>query len=111
MKKIKNASQLKEEKMRLRIAELELEKTLKRDWAEVKEKLSPKSLLVDSVQHLKNKHWLENAINSAVSFLGSRMLQKLDEKIETGESEENFRNHFDLARKKHGADKFHQETY
>ena len=111
MKKIRSASQLQEEKMRLRITELELEKILKSDWAEVKEKLSPKSLFAESVQNVRSKHWLENAINSAVSFVGSRLMKKLDEKLQSGESKDNSREHFDLGRKRHGADRLHEETY
>ncbi len=111
MRKIRRVSHLEAEKLKLRITELELEKTLKKDWIEVKEKLSPKSLFAESVQNVKNKHWLESGIHAVASFVGSKILEKLDEKMGTRESKDNSGNHSNSAHGKSGAEKFHHETY
>ena len=45
MKKIKNTAHLREETMKLRIQELELEKTLRQDWADIKDIMNSQTML------------------------------------------------------------------
>lgn len=111
MRKIKRASHLEAEKLKLRVTELELEKSLKKDWAEVKEKLSPKSLFAESVQNIKNKHWLESGIHAAASFVGSKILEKLEEKMGKKETKDNSSNRSGSGHGKSGAEKVHHETH
>ncbi|MFI5153968.1 MAG: hypothetical protein ACHQET_11580 [Chitinophagales bacterium] len=111
MRKIKRISHLEAEKLKLRVTELELEKTLKKDWTEVKERLSPKSLFAESVQNVKNKHWLESGIHAAASFVGSKILEKLDEKMGKRESKDHSGNYSNQSHGKSGAENFHHETH
>ena len=49
MRKIKHISDLKEEKMRLRIKQLELERELRLSWNDLKNNLDPKTLLKNKI--------------------------------------------------------------
>ena len=49
MRKIKHISDLNEEKMRLRIKQLELERELRLSWNDLKNNLDPKTLLKNKI--------------------------------------------------------------
>jgi hypothetical protein len=83
MKKIKNLRQLREEKMRLRVKELELEKTIHKDWIEIREQLQPGNILKNHRDTIGNTHWLINGLNIAASSLTKKILEKAEEKIES----------------------------
>jgi len=83
MKKIKNKSQLEEEKLRLRVTQLELENKLRRDWVEVKESMEPKKIFQNAF-HLeagrKNSlgDWLLRGLHVAASSLVSSVLHRAE---------------------------------
>ncbi|HEX4876458.1 MAG TPA: hypothetical protein VFV31_07270 [Chitinophagaceae bacterium] len=52
MKKIKHLKDIRQEKMRLRIRQLELEKQLKKNWKELKTDLKPSGFLKSKLEDL-----------------------------------------------------------
>ena len=82
MKKIKNAEHLQAEKMRLRLQQFELEKKLRNDWREMREKMEPKNHLNHASEGHEINHWLVNGLSIAASTLTKTILQKAGEQIE-----------------------------
>jgi hypothetical protein len=82
MKKFKNAAQLREKTMELRIRELELEKALRKDWAEIKETMNPQTMLKKNMTNPQNGHLLLNSLSIASSLLSSKLLEKAEKNIE-----------------------------
>ena len=80
MKKIRSIADLKEQKMKLRIQELELEKKIERNWHSLKERLDPKTFWKDSLQEESTRHWIMTGLNAAVSFITGRIRRRHDEK-------------------------------
>jgi hypothetical protein len=81
MKKIKSIRHLQEQRMILRVRELELEKSIRGDWAELKEKMKPGSMLDNSRD---SSNWLTSLLHAASTSLTKRLLQKSEDKIEEG---------------------------
>jgi len=82
MKKIKNLYHLHEEKMKLRVHELELEKSIHKDWLELKENLNPENFFKESPSEHHNAHWLVNGLHIAATSLTNKILTRAEEKIE-----------------------------
>jgi hypothetical protein len=80
MKKIRSIADLSEEKMKLRIEELELEKKIERNWRSLKDKLDPKVFWKESLQDETTRHWIITGLNAAVSFITGRIRHRHDEK-------------------------------
>ena len=91
MKKIKNLDHLHEEKMKLRVHELELEKSIRKDWSEIKENLSPENIFKEKSSEHQNAHWLINGLHIAATSLTNKILTKAEEKIED-KAEKGFEN-------------------
>lgn len=82
MKKIKNTAHLREETMKLRIQELELEKTLRQDWADIRENINPQTMLKKKMADREDGHWLLNSLGIASSLLSRKFLGKAEANIE-----------------------------
>jgi|GEM_PF-2275642 len=82
MQKIKNAAHLREQTMQLRIRELELEKTLRKDWADIKETMNLQTLLKKKMADREGGHWLLNTLGIATSLLSKKYLGKAEANIE-----------------------------
>jgi len=82
MNKIKNAEHLLSEKMRLQVKEFELEKKLRNDWQEIREKMEPKNHFNHASEGHEFNHWLVNGLSIAASTLTKTILQKAGEQIE-----------------------------
>ncbi|PWT76795.1 MAG: hypothetical protein C5B59_05560 [Bacteroidetes bacterium] len=78
MKRIKNNHHLQEQRLALRVREFELEKSLRKDWKELKEKWNPSTALENS----KHSHWLTELLQVASASLTRKILEKAEEKIE-----------------------------
>jgi hypothetical protein len=81
MKKIKRIADIKEERMRLRIKELELEKKMHNNWIEIKEEFRPETFLrnkLNSYLHkeVKEESFLATAVNYGVGYLAKKLLKK-----------------------------------
>ncbi|HEX4851348.1 MAG TPA: hypothetical protein VFV08_11105 [Puia sp.] len=81
MKKIKNNRHLQEQRMTLRVRELELENSIRKDWVELKEKIKPTSIIENSKE---SSNWLTGLLHVASTSLTRNLLQKAEEKIEEG---------------------------
>lgn len=79
MKKIKSARHLREERMALRVRELELGKSIRQDWKELKEKWKSPSILKNSDD---SSGWLTGLLHAASTSITKKLLQKAEEKIE-----------------------------
>ncbi|MBI5858578.1 MAG: hypothetical protein HZB42_13140 [Sphingobacteriales bacterium] len=87
MKKIKNIRELREEKMRLRIRQLELEKEIKSTWAGLKGNLKPvtflKNRLLDiAPEEIKEKGMFSAALSHGAAYLTHRFIKSGGEKLE-----------------------------
>ncbi|HQW43603.1 MAG: hypothetical protein IPP02_10560 [Chitinophagaceae bacterium] len=86
MRKIKHISDLKEEKMRLRIKQLELERELRLSWNDLKNNLDPKTLLknkiADITHHDSNKEdLLGSTINHVAGYLTRQLVTTVVDKL------------------------------
>jgi hypothetical protein len=90
MKKIRNRSDLVAEKLRLRVQELELEKSIRSDWHGLKEDLKLKNLLKKNLHDEAHgdRHWLVNCLSIGASILTKKVMdsagEKLGDKVEKG---------------------------
>jgi hypothetical protein len=80
MKKIRTISELEEQKMKLRIEELELEKKIEKNWHSLKERLDPKTFWKESLHEESTRQWIMTGLNAAVSFITGRVRRHRDEK-------------------------------
>lgn len=88
MKKIKHIKDLKEEKMRLRIRQLELEKEIRITWLELKENFEPATLLKNkfagiNTGEVKEKGLLSSTLSRGAAYLTRRFFDTTGEKIES----------------------------
>ncbi|MFI5151864.1 MAG: hypothetical protein ACHQET_00940 [Chitinophagales bacterium] len=82
MKKIRNARELREARMNLELRELHLEKELRNDWEQIREILHLNGSKKES--HAGNEHWLVSGLHTAATALSKKLLDKAEEKIESG---------------------------
>jgi hypothetical protein len=88
MKKINHIKDIKQEKMRLRIQQLEQEKAIRNNWNEVKEELRPASLLrnkLASLSHTKPEEGrlLPGLLNYGAGYFSRSLTKMAGQKIET----------------------------
>lgn len=87
MKKIKRIADIKEEKMRLRIKELELEKGIRNNWVELKEQLRPGVILQNKLTKFreedKNDNFWVGIISFSMGYLAKKIAKKIAGKIES----------------------------
>jgi len=86
MKRIKHIRDLKEEKMRLRIRQLELENKLRDSWHNLKEDLNPKTLLKNKIADItqrdsKEEDFLTDTITHVAGYLTRQLVTTVVEKI------------------------------
>ena len=86
MKKIKHIRDLKEEKMRLHIRQLELENKLRDSWYNLKEDLNPKTLLKNKIADITNRDskeedFLTDTITHVAGYLTRQLVTTVVEKI------------------------------
>jgi hypothetical protein len=86
MKKIRRVEDIKSEKMKLRIKELELEKDIRQNWEELKVQLKPETFLKNKLhqlteQDVKEEKFVTTAISFSVGYLTKKLTEKLVEKI------------------------------
>jgi hypothetical protein len=89
MKKIKRLADIQEEKMRLRIRELELEKNIRNNWKELKTDLRPGTILRNKLADYTNKEakdesLLSNAIHFGTGYLSQKLAEKTEAKVQDG---------------------------
>lgn len=82
MKKIKDMGQLKSRKKHLRERQGELEKTIKKDWQELKEKLRPRAIAKEAFGEWIDKKEQstrngENILSSTLSYGASLLAKKI----------------------------------
>jgi len=83
MKKIRTLHQLQEEKLRLRVQQLELEHDLRTDWKDIKESVQPKHLFSHAFTSGEDKKtafggWLVNGLHMASQSLTDQVFQKAE---------------------------------
>ena len=87
MKKIKNNTDLYAQKMRLRVRELELERSIHHDWSALKEKLQLKNILKNKLagekkdEMAEDKHWLVSGLSIGASILTRKIIDNAGDKI------------------------------
>jgi hypothetical protein len=90
MKKIKRLADIQEEKMRLRIRELELEKDIRNNWKELKTDLRPGTLLRNKLAEYTHKEegkeesLLSGAIHFGTGYLSQKLAEKTEAKVQDG---------------------------
>lgn len=89
MKKIRHIRQLNEEKKRLRIRQLELEKEMRQSWQDLKESLQPKNFLKNKLADLthsetKEKNLFSSVLSHGAAYLIRQFVDAAGEKIENG---------------------------
>lgn len=90
MKKIKRLADIQEEKIRLRIKELELEKDIRNNWKELKTDLRPGTLLRSKLSEYthkeqgKEENLLSNAIHFGTGYLSQKLAEKTEAKVQNG---------------------------
>jgi hypothetical protein len=89
MKKIKRIADIQEEKMRLRIKELELEKEISKNWKELKEDLRPGTLLRNKLtdythKDVKDGSLLSGAISFGTGYLTRKLSERAEAKVQEG---------------------------
>lgn len=87
MRKIKHIKDLKEEKMRLRIRQLELEKEICSSWLDLKESLKPSTLFASkfsTITHkkIKEKGLFSTTLSNGAAYLTRQFVNATGEKIE-----------------------------
>lgn len=88
MKKIKRIADIKEEKMRLRIKELELEKGIRNNWVELKEQLRPGVILQNKLakftrQKEKDDNFWAGIITFSMEYLAKKIAKKIAGRMES----------------------------
>ena len=79
MKKIRNASQLQQEKNMLRLKELEIEQAIFKDWKQLGEQFQPENIFKhNSADHPKH-HWFLKFLLEAIHVVTGKILQKTEE--------------------------------
>ncbi len=86
MRKIKHIRDLNEEKMRLRIRQLELERELRLSWNDLKNNLDPKTLLKNKIADIthndSNKEdLLSSTINHVAGYLTRQLVTTVVDKL------------------------------
>ena len=88
MKKIKRIKDIKEEKIKLRMKELELEKGIRKNWVELKEQLRPWVFLQNKLAIFKqaeakdDKFWA-GIISFSLDFLVKKIAKTITKKMES----------------------------
>lgn len=88
MKKINRIKDIKDEKIKLRIKELELEKGIRNNWIELKEQLRPVNFLQNKLAALKQeeakdyKFWA-GIISFSLDFLLKKIAKTITKKMES----------------------------
>jgi len=88
MKKIKHLKDIEQEKMRLRIQQLEQEKAIRKQWIEIKEAWRPGTLLRNKLSGLTQTKPEEGPLfsrlmNHGVDHLSRRFTEMAGKKLET----------------------------
>lgn len=88
MKKSKHLSNLQQEKMRLRIQQLEQEKAIRKLWNELKEDLQPRNFLKNKLADLGHTKTEETRLfplllNYGTGYLSRRVTKMAEQKIES----------------------------
>jgi hypothetical protein len=76
MKKIKRLEDIEREKMRLRVQQLEQEQAIRKEWQELKEALSPGTLLRNKLTELSADQHKAAPIISGLLQVGTMLLGK-----------------------------------
>ncbi len=82
MKKIRNNAQLRAERMRLRVEELEMQQSLRSDWKDIKRMAQPKELLRNQLTDQGEAHWIIRGLSAGAEALSRQMLHKAAEAME-----------------------------
>lgn len=88
MKKIKNIKDIQQEKMRLRLQQLEQEKAIRYQWNELKESMRPGTLLRSTLSDLTHKKTtdiplLTSLVTLGAGYLTRRLTGMASEKVES----------------------------
>jgi hypothetical protein len=92
MNKIKHISELYSEQLRLQKLEDNLEKTIRKDWKEVKESMRPKNsgreMLSDFINKrlqdkIKSNGILSGTLSYGAAMLTKKIVEKVEEKMES----------------------------
>ncbi len=88
MKKSKHISGLAQEKMRLRIQQLEQENTIRQLWHELKTDLKPGTILRNKLKgqgekKTDNEPLLPHLLHYGINYISRRISKKAEKKIET----------------------------
>lgn len=88
MKKIKHMQDLQQEKMRLRIQQLELEKSIGSNWNELKEELRPGTFIrnkLTDLTHTKTEkgHLFSDLLSHGAGYFSRRLTEMAGQKLET----------------------------
>lgn len=88
MKKIKRIADIKEEKMKLRIKELELDKGIRKNWVELKEQLRPGVFLKNKLaeftqQEAKDEKFLAGIISFSLDYLAKKIAKIIARKMDS----------------------------
>jgi len=89
MKKIRRIQDIEQEKLRLRVQQLELEKQLHESWKLVKTNLSPGTLLRNKLSEFGHRtngegHWLEGLLQVGAGYLGNYSGSKVEDTLLKG---------------------------
>lgn len=76
MKKIRRLEDIEREKMRLRVQQLEQEQAIRKDWKELKEALSPGTLLRNKLMELGANRLKDAPILSGLLHIGAAFFGK-----------------------------------
>ena len=86
MKKTRNIRNLENEKLRLQIKQLELEKQIRHDWRKLKDDLSPRNFIQNKLESFANKKTedslLFEVINHGLNHFGNSLFNIAEQKIE-----------------------------
>lgn len=81
MKKIRRLQDIREEKMRLRIRQLELEKQIKKNWKELKTEMKPSNIIKNKLEEAggetgKNQSLWSAALDYGTVYLTEKLAAK-----------------------------------
>ncbi|MGB3005509.1 MAG: hypothetical protein WBC06_03300 [Chitinophagaceae bacterium] len=93
MKKIKRIQDIEQEKMRLRIRELELEKELRKNWKEVRHDLQPSNFIKKKLSEYAPKkevtgQLFSDAISAGAGYVSRKITELAGHKVEIRVQEE-----------------------
>ena len=88
MKKIKRIADIKEEKMKLRIKELELDKGIRKNWIELKEQIRPVNFLQNKLatfrqEEAKDDKFLAGIISFSLDYLAKKIAKIIARKMDS----------------------------